>query len=209
MRSPSLSIINLFWISLLILVISSCTNKEKSESIENFPLKVDFLLILPVDIEVAGPDNDNGGQIAEGAITLSSILKNKAASRKNTMFLSRNQVESLLGDYKGSEQEIIHYLGKETGADAVLQTRIFHYIKRTGNKYSVSQPASVNFSYRLIHISTGGILCQGQFDETQEPLFSDLFSFFKASSRGFKWITAEELLKEGAKQEFDGCIYLN
>ncbi|MFP3983987.1 MAG: hypothetical protein ACLFV2_09900 [Desulfurivibrionaceae bacterium] len=177
------------------------------------PVKVDSILVLPADVPLEAVGNEEGQNaqslLNRGAETLSDLMKSKARESERMVFLSPNRMQSILGDYNGSEQEMIRYLGKETEADAVLSTRIFRYVKRSGSKYSVSQPASVNFSYKLVHTSTGGILCHGQFNETQEPLFADLFSFFKSLSRGFKWITADALLTEGMEQEFKECTYLN
>lgn len=215
MRFLPSTLINFFMVILLISATSGCSGKEKevSKSIDDFPEAIDTLLILPVETHVTDDNTTTDGEklnaLTEGAEGLSTILKNRVEPRGNIIFLSRNRIESILGDYKGSELEIIRYLGRETEADAVMRSRIFRYIKRAGTKYSVSQPASVNFSHKLIHTSTGSILCQGQFDESQQALFSDLFSFFKASSRGFKWITADELLREGVEQIFKDCPYLN
>ncbi len=204
-----------FLIVMLVSSIPACYSK--GNNLDNTAAKSDMevasLIILPMDAPLSADrddvDESELTKLREGAKILSSILKNIIRDRENTVFLSRNHVESLLGGYNGSEREIIHYLGRKTQADTVLQTHIFRYNKRIGSKYSVSQPASVNFSYRLIHTPTGHILCQGRFDETQQTLFSNLFSLFKASSRGFKWITAKELMKEGVEQEFKDCIYLS
>lgn len=215
MSSLTVSIGKLIWPALLIIALSSCSDKEKdfSQSADMSSVKVDSILVLPTDValEAVGDKEGRNAQslLNQGAETLSDLMKSKAGESEHMIFLSPNRMSSLLGDYSGSEQETSRYLGKETEADAVLRTRIFRYIKRSGGKYSVSQPASVNFSYKLVHTSTGRVLCHGQFNETQEPLFADLFSFFKALSRGFKWITADALLTEGMEQEFEGCIYIN
>ena len=80
--------------------------------------------------------------------------------------------------------------------------------ERDGGDYSVNQPASVSFKYQLIHVPTGTTLCLGVFDETQQTLLSNLFSFSKASSRGFKWVKAEQLAREGLHEKLNDCRYL-
>lgn len=215
MKHPPSALIHTFLIASLIVCISACSSKEATldGSANTTLVKVNSLLILPADVPLEKSEDDNGDvqdfkDLAEGAENLSDILEEIAVNRENIIFLSHNQKESILGDFSGSGDEICRYLGRNTGTDAVLQSNMFRYEKRVGGKYSVSRPASVSFSYRLIHCTTGRILCQGRFDETQKPLFSDLFAFFKASSRGFKWITADELLREGAEEEFKNCSYL-
>ena len=124
-------------------------------------------------------------------------------------YLFPGQAESLLGDFHGNKHESALHIGKKIEADAVLVLRLFRYINREGKTYSVSQPASVSFEYSLLHVPSGKVLCTGVFDETQESLFSNLFSFKQASRRGFSWITARELTMEGLKEKFKACRYLS
>ena len=51
------------------------------------------------------------------------------------------------------------------------------------------------------------MLCHGRFDERQQSVMENLLSLGKASSRGFSWITAEQLMREGLKERLDQCGY--
>jgi hypothetical protein len=60
----------------------------------------------------------------------------------------------------------------------------------------------------LIHSHTGAVLWTGDFRETQESFLSNIFSFTKMQSRGFKWITVEQLVEQGIKERLATCPYL-
>jgi len=46
------------------------------------------------------------------------------------------------------------------------------------------------------------------FKETQQSLMSNLMTFGKAENRGFKWITVEELVRQGIHEKIEECPYL-
>jgi len=110
--------------------------------------------------------------------------------------------------FTGNPLATARYIGQQMGVDAVMLTLVSRYTERDGGDYSVNQPASVSFKYQLIHVPTGKELCMGVFDETQQTLLSNLFSFSKASSRGFKWVKAEQLTREGLNEKLNDCQYL-
>ncbi|BCL61137.1 hypothetical protein DGMP_18300 [Desulfomarina profundi] len=60
----------------------------------------------------------------------------------------------------------------------------------------------------LRHVKTGAVLWSADFKETQESLLSNILSFNKAQSRGFKWISVEELLEQGIRERLAQCPYL-
>ena len=62
---------------------------------------------------------------------------------------------------------------------------------------SVETPAAVAFSMELIGVERGVVLWTASFDETQKALLEDIFSFAKARKRGFKWLSVQELSRDG------------
>ena len=79
--------------------------------------------------------------------------------------------------------------------------------KVPGIVYGVKEPAAVTFDYRLYEVNEGKVLCHGRFDERQQSVMENLLTLGKASSRGFSWITAEQLMREGLKERLDQCGY--
>lgn len=201
-----------FLLTTVVLCLSSCSKQivllpsDKDAS----KITIQSLSVLPV--EIAGADKEISHtvsqQLKEGAVVLKSSIKDIFQDKDGVSYLFPGQTESLLGDFQGNKHEAALHIGKKIEADAVLTLRLFRYINREGKTYSTSQPASVSFEYNLIHVPTGKVLCTGVFDETQESLFSNLFSFKQASKRGFKWITARELTMEGLKEKFKDCQFL-
>lgn len=197
--------------SLFFLVSCSSKQTDTKDSISEIEtITIQTLSVLPVEIPDINTDigYETKKQLEEGATALTEIIKNYLQDKKSATYLSSGQVESLLGNFQGNKREAAKLIGKKLGVDAILTPTLTRYINRVGKTYSVSQPASVAFDYSLMHVPTGRVLCTGTFDETQEGLFSNLFSFKKVAARGFKFITAEELTIEGVKEKFDNCKYL-
>ncbi|RJX33103.1 MAG: hypothetical protein C4531_05670 [Desulfurivibrio sp.] len=188
----------------------SCSAKKQQPVEETkAPVAIASLVVLPAETERQDKaDYATTRQLEEGAATINVILQEMLADKKNILLLTANQKESLLADFSGNPQATARYIGQQLGVDAVMLTVVSRYSERDGGDYSVNQPASVFFKYQLIHVPTGTTLCLGVFDETQQTLLSNLFSFSKASSRGFKWVKAEQLAREGLQEKLSDCQYL-
>lgn len=206
-------ILPFFILAAFIIFSAACSKKVVPLNIEkdSDAISVQSITVLPVEIVTAGKDPSHTAtkQLNEGAIVLTSSIKDVLQDKEGVSYLFAGQTESLLGNFHGNRHEAALFIGKKIKVDAILIPSIQRYIDREGKTYSVSQPASVSFEYNLVHVETGKTLCSGFFDETQESLFSNLFSFKQASKRGFKWITARELTLEGVKEKFNDCQYLN
>lgn len=190
----------------------SCASKTQQPHEEaKAPVIVESLVILPTKIEApdAGEKQTTIRQLATGAEVINAIMQDMYADKKNILFLTANQKESFIADFRGNDLATACHIGRQMNADAVMFAIVSRYSERDGNDYSVNQPASVSFKYQLIHVPTGDTLCLGVFDETQETLLSNLFSFSKASNRGFKWVKAEQLTREGLREKFSDCRYLS
>jgi hypothetical protein len=104
--------------------------------------------------------------------------------------------------------KLIRNVGSELKCGAVLMTSLADYRQRVGGSYGAESPASASFSMRLINSRDGSVIWQSMFKETQQSLMSNLMSFDKAVSSGFKWITVEELVRQGINKKIEECPYL-
>ena len=201
-----------FFLAAVMFCLSSCSKQVVLLPLDKAASEITIQSLSVLPVEIAGTDKEVSHtvsqQLTEGAVVLKSSIKDIFQDKDGVSYLFPGQTEPLLGDFHGSNHEPALHIGKKIEADAVLTLRLLRYINREGKTYSTSQPASVSFEYSLIHVATGKILCTGLFDETQESLFSNLFSFKQASKRGFKWITARELMMEGLKEKFKDCQFL-
>lgn len=94
-------------------------------------------------------------------------------------------------------------IGETLGVDMIWVGCIWQYKRRVGSAIAVSSPASVGFGIGMIDVSTGELLWQGRFEETQRPLLDNILdakAFFK---KGAKWLTADELARFGINELFE------
>ncbi len=87
---------------------------------------------------------------------------------------------------------------EEPGETRRLDVLIYRFQERRGGAFSVERPASVGFHVHLFDES--GLAKVFVFDETQRPLSENVFGFFTFLRRGARWITAEELSREGVRK---------
>ncbi len=131
----------------------------------------------------------------------------KAAARVTDLFLSSlRQVADVSVDLvnyippgwqKGREREAALELARSYNADGILVGYLYQFKERQGKRYSVVQPASVAFDMALLDARNGQIAWKGVFIETQRALSDDLLSFGDFVKRGGRWLTAEELARDG------------
>ena len=151
-----------------------------------------------------------------------SIYEPKAIVTPNERFLTLALYEALITEVttlkilpiRASDNEYMeirtenpesHYrntaidVGKSLGADAVLVGVISEYRERQGGDYGADAPASVAFSIQLYSTDNAKLLWESYFSETQRALTDNVFEIKKFFKRGARWITVDELAKEGAR----------
>ncbi len=90
--------------------------------------------------------------------------------------------------------------GKSLGVDAVMIGAISEYTEREGSAIGVESPAAVTFSVEVLDTKDGRTLWETYFKEAQKPLLENVYEIGKFIKRGAKWITSDELAKEGARK---------
>ena len=90
-------------------------------------------------------------------------------------------------------------VGRVLGADTVMVGTISQYSERGGSEWGVESPSTVAFSVELLSTKDGRTIWETYYTETQQPLFDNLFEIKKFVKRGGKWVTVDELAKEGAR----------
>ncbi len=93
-------------------------------------------------------------------------------------------------------------LGKQVGADAVIFGRVFRFQKRVGTDYGVTQPASVWFELAVVDVASGDTIWRDEFDQTQQPLSSNLLNWWMFWRSGPRWMSAGELAGVGVERMF-------
>lgn len=191
-------------------LVPGCVAQKKGLMEELY--NIDTIVVLPTDTIANNGDEGTKStpqELAEGASVLDEIMNEYLGNKRGVQFISPEQQETLLIEYNQSRSAQAISIGKKLASDAVLTSRVNRYQERTGQDYSIDQPASISFEYRLMLVSTGQTLCAEVFDETQQSLTENLLSFKKVFKRGGKWIPVRKLAKEGVEATLGDCRFLN
>lgn len=94
-------------------------------------------------------------------------------------------------------------VGKNLNSDSVLIGNISTFREREGGELGTSAPASVAFGVQLINPNTGERLWEAYYAETQETLLQNVTKIGKFFKRKGKWVTANQLAKEGVIEVVD------
>ncbi len=146
--------------------------------------------------------------LQKGAVFMDKVIADELRDYPGSRLLNAAQVEGLSTEITGSRMDMIKKIGKKLKCDAILLSTITRFQQRQGGEYAANYPASAAFTMELVNVQDGRVLWRGNFDETQESLLSNLLSFGKAQSRGFKWITVEELVRQGIHERLSSCPYI-
>ena len=197
----------------LVCLLAGCADTPSSRNdrdLEITPLK--SIVVLPAQsVFSADPASAQNKELAAGADILDSLVQKYFLQNSFTTefhFVSAPKMEALLGNMSGNIISQARLIASELKSEGVLILNVSRFRERVGTSRSVSSPASAAFDYKLINGKSGAVLCNGSFEETQQPLTENLLDFAKASRRGFKWITVEELVWEGLSNKFSECPYL-
>ncbi len=198
----------------LIFTLYACatiTPGDQVEKIEDNLLPINSIVVMPAEMLL---DHDHSGldiethQLEEGLQVFDGLLAEFFADVEGVTILTPGRKESMEGELTGSRLDVARGIGKKLQSDAVLITTINRYFPRKGTQYSIDRPASVAFDYKLVSVKTGQTLCAGVYDQTQQTVMENIFALPKAFGRGFKWISAEQLAREGIGEKFNKCHYL-
>lgn len=100
----------------------------------------------------------------------------------------------------GVEAARMRQIGQMVHADAVLIGRVLRYRERVGDEWGARSPASVSFVLDLIDVRRGDVIWSARFDETQKALSENIFAIGEISQRGIRWLSADQLMREGVKK---------
>lgn len=209
----SSSFLNLIAALVIIFLTAACVQlpivKAPAEKTAEL-LPIETIAVLPVAVDTGNRKAQpvTMAQLEDGAELLDEFLANHFRNSARFSVVSQARQEALAGTASGSPEMLAQKIGQGMGSDAVLITTINRFIQRDGSDYSVNRPASVSFALKLLAVDTGQTLCYSLFDETQKSLMENLLLLGRAIGRKFKWITAEEMTKEGLARKLADCPYL-
>jgi len=203
--------LTLVLLSLLLLSVG-CSKKTDTSPASQVPdYAVTCIGVLPVAIAdnfdkiVSAAEKK---QLQNGVQVLNELLKQQFISRPDVRLVSDGQISGMDENLPAQPLARARVVADRLSCNTVLETTLRRYKDRVGGQYTAKDPASVAFDFRLIAIPEGTVLCSGTFDEVQQSIMENLFNFKSATERGFTWVTAEQLMREGLRARFSECPYL-
>lgn len=206
-----LRILTLVLLSLLLLSVG-CSKKTATPPASHVPdYAVTCIGVLPVAIagnfdEIVSAAEKK--QLQNGVHILNELLKKQFISRSDVRLVSDGQISGMGKNLPAQPLARARVIADRLSCNTVLETTLRRYKDRVGGQYTAKNPASVAFDFRLIAIPEGVVLCSGTFDEVQQSVMENLYNFKSATERGFTWVTAEQLMREGLRARFSECPYL-
>jgi len=203
--------LTLVLLSLLLLSVG-CSKKTDTSPASQVPdYAVTCIGVLPVAIadnfdEIVPAAEKK--QLQNGVQVLNELLKQQFISRPDVRLVSDGQISGMDENLPAKPLARAKVVADRLSCNTVLETTLRRYKDRVGGQYTAKDPASVAFDFRLIAIPEGTVLCSGTFDEVQQSVMENLFNFKTATERGFTWVTAEQLMREGLRARFSECPYL-
>ncbi len=205
--------INICLFCCVVVLFSSCSwlqesnNNQEAKNVQ----KLSCLIVLPTETPVNSDkkiDFTEAKNLQTGANFMDGVIAQELKDFPGSRLLNASGLEGLTIGIVGNKMEMIKKIGKELKCNAILTTSITRFHQREGGEFGADSPASAAFTMTLTRVNDGKVLWRGNFDETQESLLSNLLSFGKAQSRGFKWITVEDLVRQGIHERLSTCPYL-
>jgi len=201
----------LIWACCLVF-LAGCGSKPGSQekNIQSSVYPVTCIGILPAvsgaDLEgTVSPEQQKA--LAKGVKVMNRLLAQEFGGQEKIIFVTEEHISGL--QMTGGEKalDIARLIGKRVHCNAILETTVWRYSERIGTRYSVEEPASAAFDFRLIGIDNGAVLLSAKFDEIQKSVLENLYEWSKAKTRGFTWITVDELMLEGVREKLSKSPY--
>ncbi len=190
-------------------LLFGCGEKRVAEFSQDEVEPLSCVIVVPTKVpyEDSANSSKDREELRAGALFLEDVLRQELQKSKVSRIIDPSRLRSQLYNMSGGTYRVLHEIGKKEKCEAALLSTISNFSKRQGTEYAVDEPASAAFELKLIDTQTGRNLWMSSFSETQVSLMSNLLSFKTAMTRGFKWITVEDLVANGAQEKLRKCAY--
>ena len=196
-------------VALIALLVAGCSfgpgNLQSRHSSDLESRRIRRIAVVPPSL-LSG---DSGGKLAtapprverDPGELLARAAYAVAVAMPNWQIVSDNEVREVAESLPPSTAASrLRQIGQTVYADAVLTGRVQRYRERVGDEWGAKSPASVAFVLELVDVRRGDVIWAAQFDETQKSLSENIFALGDISSRGVRWLSAEQLTHEGVRK---------
>jgi len=186
-------------------LISCAGTVSEKDSYSKKPLEIDKIVVVPLftnpEARTEVPAERSRFLTSELYQELNNRIKGitiVALGTSTDEFIELKQQNPELG-YVNLAIEV----GKNLNSDSVLIGNISVFREREGGELGTTSPASVAFGVQLVNPNNGEKLWEAYYAETQETLLQDVTRIGKFFKRRGRWITANQLAKEGVVEVID------
>ena len=190
-------------IALALILLAGCSfgsvNLESKRSNDLESRRIRRIAVIPPETsgaagQVQSPQNNPSEMLAKQ-------LYSAMASLPNWQIVAESEVKQV-EQMKPAPTDAarLQQIGEMVFADAVMVGRVQRFRERIGDDWGVKSPASVAFVLDLIDVRRGDVIWSARFDETQKALSDNIFGLGDISQRGFRWLSAEQLMMDGVKK---------
>lgn len=191
-------------LALALLAVGGCASKTAPHP----PLFARVVAVLPFETAPAADRGEKRGEAKAGALVTAQVYRYLSEQTTYLVVPDVTVVDTLttpeLRRAIGQQERAIQ-LGKAVGADGVLFGRVDRYEQRVGTAYGASKGAAVKFSIGLLSPNTGEVVWEGEFEDAQEALASNIFDWWMFWDAGPRWLSASELAGLGVDRLLDEC----
>lgn len=195
----------------VLILLSSCSGKRSAPVKEKEKRALSCIAVTLTETPVNRKEKisyEQAQALEKGAAFVDGLLAEQLSGSSRYRFATQKQMDAAYSSKMNNKLEHLKKVAGKLSCDGALTTFVDEYRQRIGSSYSVDTAASISIQMKLISVADGQVLWNGSFQETQEPLFSNLFSLGKISRRGLKWLTVEELTTSGVEELLKGCPYM-
>lgn len=196
---------------LFVLALAGCgLKKGDQETVEPAAVQVSCIGVLPAatpPLAQGAAAEARAKSLRQGATAMDNLLQDELRGQARVRFVGHDLLAGLALTGGESTLALARMVGERIGCNAILATEVSRFNERVGSNYSAEKPASVAFTFRLFAVPAGNVLWSATFDEAQEAVTENIYEWKKAKSRGFHWVEAEVLMREGVRAKFSDSPY--
>ncbi len=163
--------------------------------------RIDLIAVLPVR-EVPGRvgADDRPTLESHAGRAVTAQMYGFLAEQTRYRFVPDLTVDAIVARLdRGDIVDVARKVAAEVQADAVLFGKVYRFQERVGPRYAASRPASVSFDLGMYAVASDEVVWEGQFDETQEALSSNLMNVWMFWRAGPHWFSVRELSRLGVE----------
>lgn len=131
---------------------------------------------------------------------LSEKSKNSFKPKESAMHCARSVRVEQGGGSSQAALRTWSAIGRCMGVDLLVTPQIYQWRERDGSAYGAASPATVVMDIFVIDVRNEALISRSHFDETQSALSTNLLEADKFFKRGGKWVSAQQLAREGMEK---------